>query len=131
MNLSIEYPVNIRPLSEEGGGGFLVEYPDLPGCMADGATIEEALSEGEDAVKAWVFTAKAEGLEVPKPNKFRKYSGQFRTRLPVSLHAELARRAEMEGVSLNTMAITLLAAGLAKSNLANYEKNYGASDLDH
>lgn len=111
--ITTKYPVNIRPLSIEEGGGFLAEYPDLPGCMADGESIEEALSEGEDAVKAWIATAKAEGAEIPEPNRFRKYSGQFRARLPISLHAELAKRAEMEGVSLNTMAITLLAAGLA------------------
>ena len=122
MKLSTKYPVSIRPLSIEEGGGFLAEYPDLPGCMADGETIEEALHEGEDAVNAWLATAKAEGVKIPEPNKFRKYSGQFRARLPISLHAELARRAEVEGVSLNTLAITLLAAGLAKNNLSNYDK---------
>lgn len=122
MKLSTKYPVNIRPLSEEEGGGFLVEYPDLPGCMADGDTIEEALHEGEDAVEAWIATAKAEGAKIPEPNKFRKYSGQFRARLPISLHAELARRAEAEGVSLNTLAIALLAAGLSKNNLSDHDR---------
>lgn len=122
MKLSTKYPVNIRPLSDEEGGGFLVEYPDLPGCMADGETIEEALHEGEDAVKAWIATAKAEGVKIPEPNKFRKYSGQFRARLPISLHAELARRAEAEGVSLNTLAIALLAARLSKNNLSDYDR---------
>jgi antitoxin HicB len=114
--ISTKYPVNIRPLSKEEGGGFLAEYPDLPGCMADGETIEEALLDGEDAVNAWIETAKAEGVEIPDPNKLRKFSGQFRARLPKSLHAELAKQAEIDGVSLNTMAITLLAAGLAKHN---------------
>lgn len=118
MKLSNNYPVNIRPLSDEEGGGFLVEYPDLPGCMADGETIEEALREGEDAFNAWIATAKEEGAKIPEPNKFRKYSGQFRARLPISLHAELARRAEAEGVSLNTLAIALLASGLSKNNVA-------------
>lgn len=86
--------------------------------------IEEALHEGEDAVKAWLATAKAkaEGAKIPEPNKFRKYSGQFRARLPISLHAELARRAEVEGVSLNTLAIALLAAGLSKNNLSDHSK---------
>lgn len=114
MKLSTDYSVNIRPLSAEEGGGYLVEYPDLPGCMADGETIEEALYEGEDAVRAWIATAEAEGARIPEPSKFRKYSGQFRARLPISLHAELARRAEEEGVSLNTLAVSLLAAGLSQ-----------------
>lgn len=122
MKLSNKYPVNIRPLTEEEGGGYLIEYPDLPGCMADGSTIEEALQEGEDAVQAWIATAKAEGVNIPEPNKFRKYSGQFRARLPISLHAELAKRAEIEGVSLNTLAITLLATGLAQHSFADDNK---------
>lgn len=109
-----KYPVVIRPLDQEDGGGYLVEYPDLPGCMADGETIEEALREGEDAIAAWIASAKEDGMEIPQPNNFYKYSGQFRTRIPKSLHAELARRAALEGVSLNTLAVTLLAAGLAK-----------------
>lgn len=101
----------VAPLSS---GGYLVEYPDLPGCMADGETIEESLREGEDAVQAWI--AIAEGANIPEPNKFRKYSWQFRARLPISLHAELARRAEMEGVSLNT-----LATGLSKQYFSDQE----------
>ena len=44
------YPALIRPLSEDEGGGWLVEYPDLPGCMSDGETPEEALQNGRDAV---------------------------------------------------------------------------------
>lgn len=44
--LTTKYPVNIGPLSEEEGGGFLAEYPDLSGCMADGESIEDALREG-------------------------------------------------------------------------------------
>lgn len=69
MKLSTKYAVNIRLLSDEEGGGFLAEYPDLPGCMADGETIEEALHEGEDAVKAWIATAEAKGAKIPEPNK--------------------------------------------------------------
>jgi predicted RNase H-like HicB family nuclease len=37
-----DYPVLITPLSAEDGGGYLATVPDLPGCMSDGATREEA-----------------------------------------------------------------------------------------
>ena len=40
-------------------------------------------------------------------------SGQFRLRVPRSLHVQLVNRAEVEGVSLNTLAVTLLAQGIA------------------
>lgn len=63
-----KYPITIKPLSEADGGGYLVEYLDLPGCMADGSTIEEALREGEDALSAWIKSAQADGELIPKPN---------------------------------------------------------------
>lgn len=59
------YPCEIRPLSE--GSGFLIVYPDLPGCMADGATIEEAVANGQDAVESWILTAREFGDTVPIP----------------------------------------------------------------
>jgi antitoxin HicB len=40
------YPFLIRPLADEEGGGFLIEYPDLPGCISDGETPEEAMEQG-------------------------------------------------------------------------------------
>jgi antitoxin HicB len=49
-----KYSAVIRPLNPEEGGGYLFEAIDLPGCMADGETIEEALREGADAIIAWI-----------------------------------------------------------------------------
>ena len=60
-----EYPCEIRPLSESEG--FLIVYPDLPGCMSDGVTVEEALANGRDAVKGWILTAREFGDPVPAP----------------------------------------------------------------
>lgn len=112
----IRYPINISPISEKDGRGFLITCRDLPGCMADGESIEEALKECEDAIQAWIETAKAEGSPVPEPNSAKNFSGQFRLRVPKSLHAKLAATAEEEQVSLNTVAVALLAAGLAKKS---------------
>jgi antitoxin HicB len=108
------YPATIQPLSEEDGGGYLVSFPDLPGCMADGDTPEEALHQAQDAMIAWIKTAKEFGDPIPKPSTLNRYSGQWRMRAPKSLHAALACRAKEEGVSLNTLVITLLSQGLAK-----------------
>lgn len=108
------YPIFIRPLSSEEGGGYLAEFPDLPGCIADGQTVEEALHQAEDALKAWLQTAKEFGDKIPKPSVTSQYSGQWRLRLPKSLHAALAQRAKREGVSLNLFAATLLAQGLGQ-----------------
>lgn len=110
----LKYKITIQPLSPDDGGGYLAEFPDLPGCMADGETIEEALYQAEDALKSWLATAKEFGDPILKPNSAIHYSGQWRLRLPKSLHAALAMRAKDEGVSLNTLAATLLAEGIGK-----------------
>jgi antitoxin HicB len=62
-----EYPVVIEPLSDEDGGGFLASVPDLPGCMSDGATREEAARSIADAIDAWIEEAMELGRPIPKP----------------------------------------------------------------
>jgi predicted RNase H-like HicB family nuclease len=63
---NLEYPIALRPLGKDEGGGRLAEFPDLPGCMADGATPEEAMKEAADAVRSWIKTAKAHGDPIPR-----------------------------------------------------------------
>ncbi len=58
-----KYPFNLSPLSEQEGGGWLIAWPDLPGCMSDGETPEEALKNGREAFAAWM-TVRQEGKEV-------------------------------------------------------------------
>ncbi|MEK6815813.1 MAG: type II toxin-antitoxin system HicB family antitoxin [Nitrospirota bacterium] len=46
---------------------FVVEVPELPGCMADGATYEEAVANAQTVIREWVETAKAIGRPIPQP----------------------------------------------------------------
>ena len=108
------YPIIIQPLSAEDGGGFLAEVPDLPGCVADGETVEAALHDIEDAIIAWIKTATEFGDSIPTPSVASNFSGQWRMRVPKRLHAALALQAKEEGVSLNMLAATLLAEGIGK-----------------
>lgn len=105
------YPFTIRPLSEEDGAGFAIEYPDLPGCISDGNTPEEALSQGRDAVKSYLLSCVKHGDPIPKPTEA---SGQWRQRVPRSLHARLVGKARQEGVSLNSLVTAMIAEGLGK-----------------
>ena len=50
-----DYPINIHPIPDDEGGGYLVTFPDLPGCAADGETIDEAMAEARDAFAAWTM----------------------------------------------------------------------------
>ena len=65
----LEYPVIIAPLSAQDGGGFSAVVPDLPGCMSDGETPEEALVNVQDAIAAWIETARDLGRLVPEPSQ--------------------------------------------------------------
>jgi len=46
---------------------FIAEIPELPGCMSDGETYEEAIKNAQEAIEIWVETAKKIGREIPKP----------------------------------------------------------------
>jgi antitoxin HicB len=109
-----QYPFQVRPLTKDEGGGYLIEFPDLPGCMSDGETPEEAIVNGRDALKCYLLMAREFGDPIPPPSLFNQPSGQWRQRVPKSLHARLTARAEREGVSLNTLVTTLIAQGLGE-----------------
>lgn len=51
----------------EEDGAFIVEVPELPGCMADGATQEEAIRNAEKVIAEWIETARSPGKDIPVP----------------------------------------------------------------
>ncbi len=118
-----EYPFTIRHLSNEEGTGYLIEFPDLPGCMSDGETIEEAIKNGKDAVRDWMETAKEMRRSIPKPGELESQSGKWVQRVPKSIHLRLVNKAKEEGVSLNTLVITMLAESLGSVPL-NHAKRH-------
>ncbi|MDQ2802616.1 MAG: type II toxin-antitoxin system HicB family antitoxin [Pseudomonadota bacterium] len=65
------YEPLVRRLSEEDGGGYLATYLDLPGCVSDGETPEEAIANLKDAAESWIETARALGWPIPAPQSHR------------------------------------------------------------
>jgi predicted RNase H-like HicB family nuclease len=65
--MKLEYAVRIERLAESDGGGYLALVPDLPGCMSDGETPEEALKNVQDAIESWIEAAKESKLDIPRP----------------------------------------------------------------
>lgn len=103
------YQFTVRPLSKDEGGGYLVEYPDIPGCMSDGETIEEAITNGRAALHDCIDVFKESGRKIPKPSI---EAAQWRQRLPRTLYSKLTRQAESEGVSINSLVTAIIAEAI-------------------
>ena len=104
-----QYQFTVRPLSKEEGGGYLVEYPDIPGCMSDGETIDEAIKNGREALLDCIEVFKESGRKVPKPSI---EAAQWRQRLPRTLYSKLTKQAEHEGVSINSLVTAIIAEAI-------------------
>ena len=109
-----QYPFEIRSLSEEDGGGYLIAFPDFSECISDGETPEEAIQNGMDALSETIAALESMGFPVPEPGRGRGYNCKFIQRVPISIHAHLAMRAKQEGISMNSLVLSFLAEGLGK-----------------
>lgn len=110
--LALPYKMEIVPDLDEGG--YAVNWPELPGCVTCGETLEQAVRNAEDAKYTWLETAIEEGTEIPEPMNLDDYSGQFKLRLPKSLHRTLSEQASAEGISMNQYCLYLLAMNSAR-----------------
>ncbi len=113
--MSLPYRMEIIPDMDEGG--FTAAYPDLPGCLSCAETLEELIESIADAKKQWLLAALEDHLEIPEPSETNAYSGQFKLRMPKSLHKSLALHAKEEGISMNQYCNYLLTMNDAKHML--------------
>jgi antitoxin HicB len=65
--MTYRYRITLRPLTAMEGGGWLAEVPDLPGCMSDGETPQEAVENVMDAIACWIEAAEEDNRPVPAP----------------------------------------------------------------
>ena len=111
------YGIKISLLSDEDGGGYLVEVPDLPGCFTDGDTVEESVAKVEDAINGWIETAKKIGRKIPEPSyhvEEANFSGKLSIRIPKDLHKKLSEEAAEQGISLNSLIQYFLSIEIEK-----------------
>ena len=104
-----QYRFTVRPLSKEEGGGYLAEYPDIPGCMSDGETIEEAIANGREALRDCLEVFRESGRKIPRPSI---EAAQWRQRVPRTLYSKLTKQAENEGVSINSFVTAIIAEAI-------------------
>jgi predicted HicB family RNase H-like nuclease len=101
-------PYSVKIIWSEEDEAFLATIPEFPGLSAFGETQQEALEEALFVAEDMIDIKEEDGDPLPEPIYRKEYSGQFRVRLPKSLHETLAHQANDEGVSLNTHIISLL-----------------------
>ena len=85
--LSMAYRMEI--VEDKDEGGYVVSFPELP-------------------KKEWLMAALEDGVEINEPDDIEKYSGQFKLRIPKSLHKSLSEHSKKEGISMNQYCLYLL-----------------------
>ncbi len=104
--MHLPYKLEIVPDTEEGG--YVASYPELRGCLTCGDSIEAVAANAEDCKREWLAAALEEHMEIPEPTDASDYSGQFKLRIPKSLHKALAEHSKAEGISMNQYCLYLL-----------------------
>lgn len=120
------YPVTLVHEDDQ----WVATIDALPGCTARGATPDEAVERANEAMAAWIASAKQEGKSVPEPKNAQSHSGRLLLRMPQTLHAELARIAERESVSLNQFITDVLAGALGWRAAGQKARAGGVRQLD-
>ncbi len=114
--LGARYPFRVQV---DRDAGYVVDFPDLPGCYTGAETLAELPEMIGEATTLWIETEYESGHDIPQPTLIdnEAYSGKFNVRLTRALHQALAEGSERAGVSLNQYVATLLARGDAQARL--------------
>ena len=96
--MCLPYRMEVIPDTVEGG--YVVRFPELPGCLTCADTLEEAVRNAADCKKEWLTAALEEGIDIPEPVSEDEYSGKLKLRIPKSLHKSLAEHSRAEGISI-------------------------------
>ena len=113
---SVLDPKYVRRLIPDPAGGFTATIHELPGCIAEGDTAEEALAQLDAVAHSWIESAKATGYPVTPPIDYEGASGKIALRISRRLHQLAAERADMEGTSLNQFIGNALANYLGQQD---------------
>ena len=119
----MKIPYRMEIIEDTAEGGYVASYPDLKGCITCGQTIESAASALIDAKRSWIEAALEDGYDIPIPETDDSYSGQFKFRMPKSLHRQLAEHAKLEGISMNQYCLYLLSSNDAANFFTKHSPN--------
>ena len=104
--MGLNYKIEVMKDIDEGG--YTLSCPELKGCFTCADTLQQGFEMIEDAKKSWFLACIENGLSIPEPSSLKDYSGQFKLRIPKSLHKKLAEHSKQEGISMNQYCLYLL-----------------------
>jgi antitoxin HicB len=93
-------------------GDYLLTIPTLPGCNAQGSTLEAAFEDLDVSLLEWTEDMTGRGHPIPKPDTPEDFAGTVVVRMPPRLHARLFAEARGQGVSMNQLAVSMLSESL-------------------
>ena len=67
--MRLVYPAIFKPFSDQSGG-YVVEFPDLPGCVTEGKNLEQAIEMGIDAASGWILGELEDGEKIPPASSY-------------------------------------------------------------
>lgn len=108
LNYYMNLNYRMQIVEDKQEGGYVLSCPELSGCITCAETIDEGLKMLNDAKKCWFTACIEDNIPIPEPSHIEDYSGQFKLRMPKSLHKELAERSRQEGISMNQYCVYLL-----------------------
>lgn len=113
----MKYPYKTYMMEVEGHSFWVAESEDLKGCVGQADSLEEAVKALEENESVWLETAKEEGIPIPKIHAIRaaEYSGALSLRIPKTVHADLAKKAQMENCSINQYINMCISKELGRS----------------
>ena len=113
--LGLEYPIDIIA---DPDGGYVAVFPDLPGCMTQGETLEEVIHMAKEARELWLDCEyDTDPNDIPMPSYPIDYSGKLNVRIPKLLHQLLIDAAERDEISLDQYVTMLLTRGEAEDRV--------------
>ena len=114
MNKNLDYYMGlnykIEVLKNEESEGYTLYCPELRGCITSADTIEDGIAMIEDAKKCWFEACIEDNIQIPLPSSLESYSGQFKLRIPKTLHKILVEKSRQEGISMNQYCLFLLSS---------------------
>ncbi len=73
--MKLIYPAVFKPFSDQSGG-YVVEFPDLPGCVTEGKDLEQAIEMGIDAASGWILGELEDGEKIPRASDYSEIAAE-------------------------------------------------------